>query len=60
MYIDKVVCPCCNETFQVNVPEGKEVTKVYISYAIFTAWYNRPDARMNCPRCTIEVCIRYG
>ena len=60
MSIEKAVCPVCGHILMVNVPSKREIKDVYVANTIFTTWTKKPDARLLCPHCTIEVFIKYG
>lgn len=60
MNIEHVICPGCNSEFRVNVPPGKDIVDVFIAAHIFASFTKRHDHRLLCPRCGIEVFVKYG
>ena len=60
MSIEHAICPCCNGEFRVNVPSGKDIVEVFIAAHIFASWTKRHDQRLLCPRCGIEVFVRFA
>jgi hypothetical protein len=60
MAIERVVCPCCNSEVRVNVPNGREIVDVFVPATILTSLMRRHDRRMLCPKCTIEVFVRFA